>query len=273
MTRGLATAPDRSAAGPGSGRSQGPPPPPDLPRRALPEMDGHISPGLGVNSVSNQQTMAGPCAGRLRSRQGDHRLTSKPRLLVVDDIPDMSRLLATVLRGSYDVSIAQSGPEAIRLAIAGRPDLVLLDIMMPGMDGYEVCRQLKRDPATAGIPVIFVTAMTEIESETTGLALGAVDYITKPFNPGIARLRVGTQIALKQQRDALAARTAELEKALGEIRTLTGLLPVCAWCKRIRDESGRWMDLEPYVESHSQAEFSHGMCPDCRDRVVPDTVE
>jgi len=113
-------------------------------------------------------------------------LAEKPTILLVDDTPDNLTLMSNLLRSAYKVKIASCGEKALKIASSDQPpDLILLDIMMPGMDGYEVCRQLKREPGTMNIPVIFLTARAEMEDEQKGLELGAVDYITKPISPPI----------------------------------------------------------------------------------------
>lgn len=129
--------------------------------------------------------------------------SAKPRLLVVDDQPINIQVMHQIFAGEYQVFMATSGQQAIQLCHANPPDLVLLDIVMPGMDGYEVCRQLKADAATRDIPVIFVTAHSESEQETQGLEVGAVDFITKPVVPAVVRARVKTHVTLKQQGDLL----------------------------------------------------------------------
>lgn len=138
----------------------------------------------------------------------------KPRILVVDDTPANIKVLSEVLRHDYELSVATDGDQALELASQQPPDLVLLDIMMPGMDGYEVCRRLKANPATAQAPVIFVTAMTREGDEAKGLDLGAVDYVTKPFRPSLLQSRVRNHLELKRHRDHLEElvreRTAEL---------------------------------------------------------------
>jgi diguanylate cyclase (GGDEF)-like protein len=125
------------------------------------------------------------------------------KILIVDDAPINIQILNEALKESYRVFFATSGKDAIRLAASAVPDMILLDIMMPDMDGFEVCRVLKGDPVTREIPVIFITAMNQQENETIGLELGAADYITKPFNPDIVRLRVRNHLELKSQRDLL----------------------------------------------------------------------
>jgi putative two-component system response regulator len=131
---------------------------------------------------------------------------------VVDDTPENLELMSGLLKDQYRVRVANNGERALRLAAADpAPDLVLLDVMMPGIDGYEVCRRLKADPATAGTPVIFLTAKAEIEDERQGLSLGAVDYITKPISPPIVLARIKTHLTLKAAADRLRNQNAELE--------------------------------------------------------------
>ena len=133
----------------------------------------------------------------------------KSRVLLVDDQPENIDILANVLGEDYQVLVALNGAKA--LEIAGKtdsPDLILLDVMMPEMDGYEVCRRLQESEDTREIPIIFVTAMSDVEDETKGFALGAVDFITKPLSPSIVRARVHTQLALKEARDKIKSFSA-----------------------------------------------------------------
>ena len=133
-------------------------------------------------------------------------------LLIVDDAAENLMVLSTLLSPYYQVRAATSGEKALRIAASEpSPDLILLDVVMPGMDGYEVFEQLRADPATRGIPVIFVTAMDSTEAEMHGLAVGAVDYITKPVVPSIVLARIRTQLELKQARDLLANQNVWLE--------------------------------------------------------------
>ena len=138
--------------------------------------------------------------------------SAQATLLVVDDTPENLELMSGLLKDLYRVRVANSGERALRLATADpAPDLVLLDVMMPGIDGYEVCRRLKADPATANIPVIFLTAKAEIDDERHGLELGAVDYITKPISPPIVLARIKTHLDLKAAADILRDQNAVLE--------------------------------------------------------------
>lgn len=141
----------------------------------------------------------------------------KPSILVVDDTPANLTLMTGLLQDTYQVRAATSGERALKIASADAPpDLILLDIMMPEMDGYEVCRRLKADPRTSEIPVIFLTAMTEVEDEEKGLKLGAVDYITKPVSPPIALARIHTHITIYQQRKALLESQRNLAAEISE---------------------------------------------------------
>jgi len=143
----------------------------------------------------------------------------KPTVLVVDDTPENIDVLSGVLRNRFKVKAALNGEKAIRIANADpKPVMILLDIMMPDMDGYEVCRRLKESPATAKIPIIFITAKNEDKDEKMGLELGAVDYITKPINPAIVLARVNTHLALYDQNMALEDKVKERTEELSDTR-------------------------------------------------------
>ena len=136
----------------------------------------------------------------------------KPSILVVDDTPDNLTLMSNLLQGEYRVRVAANGEKALRIAQSDTPPhLILLDIVMPDMDGYEVCRQLKANPATEHIPVIFLTARAEVEDQRKGFAIGAADYITKPISPPIVQARVKTHLAAKAYADVLEDKAAFLE--------------------------------------------------------------
>ncbi|QCG97125.1 PleD family two-component system response regulator [Azospirillum sp. TSA2s] len=127
----------------------------------------------------------------------------RPKILVVDDIPSNVHVLSRILKDDYDIYFATDGEKALDLVQSRMPDLVLLDIMMPGMDGFEVCRRIKDDPTTHDIPVIFISAKSEVEDETRGLEVGAIDFITKPISPPIVKARVRNHLLLKRQTDLL----------------------------------------------------------------------
>ena len=170
----------------------------------------------------------------------------KPLVLLVDDVIDNLRVVGNILgEDNLEIIVATSGNEALIIASEELPDLILLDVMMPGMDGFETCKQLKQNLSTATIPVIFLTARTEIEDAVHGFDVGAVDYVTKPFHPAELRARVRTQLQMRQ---------------------LKGLLSVCSYCGKIRENKDRWERLEVYISLHTKTRFSHGICPDCIEK-------
>jgi putative two-component system response regulator len=145
----------------------------------------------------------------------------QPTILIVDDSPENLSVLGELLRDEYRVRAANSGPAALRLAaLAPTPDLIVLDVMMPGMDGYEVLRRLRTEPATRDVPIIFATSLDAAEDEELGLKLGAVDYITKPLRPAVVLARLATHLELKRARDRLQVQNtgleAEVARRLGE---------------------------------------------------------
>lgn len=187
--------------------------------------------------------------------------TEKPRILIVEDMTDNIRVLVELLKEAYQVVPAKNGETALkRLEEGPLPDLVLLDIVMPGMDGYALCNHIKSDPKTAEIPVIFITAVSEAMDDAKAFELGAVDYITKPFYPHTVKARVNTHIKLSRT-------MKKLKTALKEIKTLSGLIPICSACKKVRDDQGYWNQVETYIADRSDAVFSHGICPDCREKI------
>ncbi len=144
-------------------------------------------------------------------------MDAKPKILVVDDSPGNLRYLMETLRDSYAVATARDGDKALALANgATKPDMILLDVVMPGMDGFEVCLRLKANPATCGIPVLFITALNDEQNELRGLTVGGVDFISKPFNPMLVKARIRSHLELKRHKDQLedlvAERTRELEQ-------------------------------------------------------------
>jgi DNA-binding response OmpR family regulator len=206
-------------------------------------------------------------------------------LLIIDDISENIQVLGHVLtKEDYSISFATDGRQALEMVAEDDFDLILLDIMMPQMDGYEVCRRIKKMPTKCDIPVIFLTARTEVGDIVKGFQVGAVDYVTKPFNAHELLARVRTHIELRRARftidrrnrelvrknDVLEKLNTELNSALARIKSLEGILPICSYCSKIRDEEGGWHQLETYISKHSSAEFSHGICPTCMRRYHPE---
>ncbi|GKS57671.1 hypothetical protein YTPLAS18_11980 [Nitrospira sp.] len=206
-------------------------------------------------------------------------------ILIVDDSPDQQALLVTVLKkaGHTNVTALGSASAAFRqLGLEGgeppimSPDLIMLDIMMPEIDGVEACRTIKASSPLNEIPIIMVTAKTDTTYLQEAFAAGAMDFITKPVNTIELTARVGSALALKQEMDRRKAREQELEERNGELRTalsevkvLRGLIPICAGCKKIRNDHGYWQQIEEYIQDHSEAAFSHGLCLPCAKRLYP----
>jgi len=199
-------------------------------------------------------------------------MNKRASILIVDDEPINIQILEKVLRNDYDICSALSGYDAIRQVKEKQPDLILLDVMMPDLSGFDVCKIIKGEPSFADTPVLFLTAMDTMAGELTGLGLGGIDYLTKPVNFDLLKLRVRNHISLKErndlvkeQRDLLARQKEELESALARVRKLEGIIPICSYCKKIRDDQNSWQQLEQYITEHSEALFSHGACPSCAE--------
>lgn len=189
-------------------------------------------------------------------------------VLVVDDEETIAEAVRARLESEgYRVLVAGDGGQAIETAARERPDLVVLDLMLPGMDGLEVCKELQRD---RWVPVLMLTARTEEADKVAGFAVGADDYLTKPFDPEELRARVqaGTRIVSLQQQ--LRTHVTELEAALASVRQLRGLVPICSYCKAIRDDKQYWHRLESYISENSEAQFTHSICPTCYEAISAD---
>jgi sigma-B regulation protein RsbU (phosphoserine phosphatase) len=197
------------------------------------------------------------------------------RALVAEDNCTTRLLLeSTLAEWGYEVVATCDGTAAWQeLQREHAPELILLDWKMPGMDGIEVCRRLRQLPDSQAAHVILVTARRGKEDIVAGLEAGANDYITKPFEPSELRARLQAGARIVELQKHLAERVHELESALAKVKQLQGLLPICAYCKKIRDDRNYWQQVESYITSHSEAQFSHGICPDCHEHVVKPELE
>ncbi len=198
----------------------------------------------------------------------------KGNIVLIDDEADYANMLKIRLASVGYHPVIFSDPLQGIMHIQKEPtDLVLLDINMPGMDGFEMCRRLKDSDDTKDIPIIFITARIESQDVVRGFEAGGVDYITKPVNAQVLLARVRTHVSLKRARDEQKVLIRKLQDSLAEIKTLSGLVPMCAHCKKIRDDEGYWKKVEVYIEEHSEAQFSHGICPDCIRELYPELGE
>jgi DNA-binding response OmpR family regulator len=191
-------------------------------------------------------------------------------VLVADDEPVSRTVVAAILRkGGYDVHLASDGEQAwSALQRPDAPPLAIMDWMMPGLDGPEICRRLRRIETPTPTYVILLTSRDAAADIVEGLRAGADDYVTKPPHEDelLARISVGARFVALQQ--TLADRVRRLEEALSKVKQLQGLLPMCSYCKRIRDDQNYWQQVESYITVHSGVQFSHGYCPECFEKYV-----
>ncbi len=209
----------------------------------------------------------------------------KMTILIVDDDLITQELFKGLLekQGYNNIQAASSGEQGLELIKENPPDLILLDVLMPGIEGYEVCEKVKADKKTAHIPIIMVTggAVQADEAVQKSFNAGAIDFITKPIRPIEFLARVNSSLTIKKNYDLLTNEIKnrqqieeekeklikKLEQALSEVKSLKGIIPICSYCKNIRDDKGYWNKLELYMQKHSDAEFSHGLCPECSEKL------
>jgi phosphoserine phosphatase RsbU/P len=189
-------------------------------------------------------------------------------LVADDDRGTVAIVASTLKRVGIEVSVAYDGAEAWqRLAGEPAPSLAILDWMMPNVDGLELCRRLRQDETRAHVYVILLTSRDGRADLVAGLDGGADDYLVKPFDLEELRARVQVGIRMATLQERLAERVVELQAALSKVKQLSGLLPICSYCKRIRSDENYWEQVESYIGQHSDAQFSHGICPACFETV------
>ena len=196
-------------------------------------------------------------------------------ILIAEDDP-VSRLILekTLANWGYDVTVTVDGGEAWDvLQRNDAPQLAILDGIMPGMNGPEICRQVRKLPRSTPPYLILLTAMSAKDDIVRGLEAGANDYLTKPFDQNELRVRVGVGVQMLDLQNGLAERVKELEEALLQVKQLQGMLPICSYCKKIRDDDNYWQRVDTYISDHTHVQFSHGICPDCYERVTLELKE
>lgn len=193
------------------------------------------------------------------------------RILIAEDDATSRIVLATVLtKDGYDVTATDDGGAAWEaLQRPDAPRLAILDLMMPGIDGLELVRRVRAIPSAAPPYLIIVSTKSDKVDVIAGLDAGANDYLTKPFDPGELRARIEVGRRMIEMRFELNEKVEELKQALEQVRTLKGIVPICANCKNVRDDQGYWNRVETYLNEHTEADFTHAVCPDCMKRLYP----
>ena len=191
------------------------------------------------------------------------------KILIADDEPVSRRMLeATMSKWGYTLTVCDDGEQAWQAFQDDNPPvLAVVDWLMPKIDGVELCRKVRATANLRSMYVILLTSRGNKDDIISGLEAGADDYITKPFVPDElrARIRVGLRVAKLQS--TLADRVRDLEAALSRVHQLQGLLPICCYCKKIRDDQNYWHQVESYVSQYADVRFSHGVCPDCLSKM------
>lgn len=197
------------------------------------------------------------------------------KILIAEDDPVSCRILEMTLAAwGHDVSVATNGRAAWDvLQRADSPPLAILDIMMPEMDGCEVCRKVRQLSVTIPPYLILLTAMSAKEDVVRGIKSGANDYLTKPFHREELKVRVEVGAQMLELQRNLADRVKQLEEALSQVKQLQGLLPICSYCKKVRDDQNYWQKVDTYISDRIDLQFSHGICPDCLDQMTAKAKE
>jgi DNA-binding response OmpR family regulator len=193
------------------------------------------------------------------------------QVLIAEDDPISRKLLeVNLVQAGYDiVAVADGGRAWEELNAEGAPKLAILDWMMPVMDGVEICRRVRADKSTGYTYLILLTAKSRAEDRAEGFQAGADDYLTKPFEVQELRARVMVGQRIIELQCVVEAKVDQLREALVHVKQLQGLLPICMYCKKIRDDESSWHQLETYIEQHSEAEFTHSLCQDCKKQHYP----
>jgi DNA-binding response OmpR family regulator len=197
------------------------------------------------------------------------------KILIAEDDPVSRKLLqAHLTKWAFEVIAVNDGKKAWEtLKRPDSPRLAILDWMMPEIDGIELCKNIRQLERCQYTYIIMLTAKKQTEEIAAGLNLGADDYIIKPFDPIELKSRINSGIRILELESALGNKIRELRDALDHVKTLQGLLPICMHCKKIRDDSNTWKNIELYIEEHSEVMFTHSLCRECRAKYYPDLAK
>lgn len=197
------------------------------------------------------------------------------KVLVVENDPVSQEILSGVLpKWGYEVVKAVDGLEGLeKMALPEPPELVLLDWMMPRMDGLGFIKKIRAGISDNPPYIIMLTSRSEKKHIVTGLESGANDYITKPYDKDELRVRLNVGRRMVELQRALLKKISDLESALKQINVLEGMIPICMYCKKIRDDRNYWNQIEGYIAAHTNATFTHGICPECYKKVVKESID
>ncbi len=197
------------------------------------------------------------------------------KILIAEDDPVSATLLKTLLgQWEYDVVTTDNGDEALSVLTApDGPSLAILDWMMPGLSGLDVCRMIRSASPLRPLYLILLTRLGKRDNIVEGLEAGADDYLAKPFDAAELRARVQAGQRVVNLEHELLARVQELEEALANVQRLQGLLPICSYCKKVRDDKDYWHQVESYVAQHADVQFSHSICPSCYETIMKPQIE
>ena len=203
-----------------------------------------------------------------------HLQGKRPLILIVDDVEENVEVLYSILEiQNYRIAIALNAEQTYLAVEREIPDLILLDVMLPDGNGFEVAAELLKKYQNNNIPIIFVTALAHLRDRIEGFRVGGVDYISKPYEELEVLARVKTHVELGRIRKEQEQLIVELKETLSEVSSLRGLIPICTNCKNIRDDKGYWIQVEKYMSEHSEAEFTHSICPSCVDKLYPGLMD
>ncbi len=195
-------------------------------------------------------------------------------LIAEDDATSRTILMAVLGKSGYEFESTADGLEALEaFKQSDPPDLAIVDLIMPKIDGLELVREIRALRAPRPPYVIILSTKSETADVVAGLDAGADDYLAKPFDATELRARIEVGRRMLEMRAVLADKVQELAAALEQVKTLRGIVPICANCKNVRDDQGYWNRVETYMRDHTGAEFSHAVCPDCMDKLYPQLQE
>ena len=196
------------------------------------------------------------------------------KVLIAEDDPISRKILQTILaKDGNKVTAVEDGLKALEELQKDTPDMLVTDWMMPDMDGLQLSRQVRALNLPSYVYIILLTALTEKQRIIEGLDAGADDYVTKPYDKTelFARVRAGERVIHLEK--SLRQKNVELSDALAHVKQLKGLLPICMFCKKIRKDENYWQQVEEYIYEHSEADFSHSICPECMVEHYPEYAE